>query len=125
MGRGLAQQTIDLRDRCHAILEEIQPATVRAVCYRLFVEKLLPDMSKNSTAKVSRILTSAREDRFIHLEWIVDETLARTGVPVERSCGPGSHLVEVAAIGATCRCFVARHKDHKRILLSVVELRGP
>lgn len=42
-----------------------------------------------------------------------------------RSCGPGSHLVEVAAIGTTCRCFVARHKDHARILLSVVELRGP
>ncbi len=38
--------------------------------------------------------------------------------------GPGSHLVEVAAIGATCRCFVARHKDHARILLNVVELRG-
>ncbi len=116
MGRGLAQQTIDLRDRCHAILEEIQPATVRAVCYRLFVEKLLPDMSKNSTAKVSRILTRAREERFIPWEWIVDETLARTGVPVERSCGPGSHLVEVAAIGTTCRCFVARHKDHALIL---------
>lgn len=76
MGRGLAQQTIALRDRCHAILEEIQPATVRAACYRLFVEKLLPDMSKNSTQKVSRILTRAREERCIPWEWIVDETRA-------------------------------------------------
>ncbi len=42
-----------------------------------------------------------------------------------RSFGPGSHLVEVAAIGTTCRCCVARHKDHALILLSVVELRGP
>lgn len=73
-GRGLAQKTIDLRTQCHAILEEIQPATVRAVCYRLFVQKLIPDMSKNSTAKISRILTRAREEQVIPWEWIVDET---------------------------------------------------
>jgi len=42
-----------------------------------------------------------------------------------RSCGPGSHLVEVAAIGTPCRCFVARYKGHARIWLSVVERRGP
>ncbi len=74
MGRGLAEKTLIIRTRCHAILEEIQPATVRAVCYRLFVEKLLPDMSKNSTAKVSRILTRAREEGVIPWAWIVDET---------------------------------------------------
>ncbi len=88
MGRGLAQQTIDLRDRCHAILEEIQPVTVRAVCYRHFVEKLLPDMSKNSTAKVSRILTRAREERFIPWEWIVTkpslERASQWSDPVDR-----------------------------------------
>ena len=52
VGRGMAQKTIELRQRCHEILEEIEPATVRAVCYRLFVQKQIPDMSKNSTAKV-------------------------------------------------------------------------
>jgi hypothetical protein len=74
MGRGLAQKTRDLRDLCHAILEEIHPATVRAVCYRLFVLKAIPDMSKNSTQKISRVLTGAREDGLIPWGWIVDET---------------------------------------------------
>lgn len=74
MGRGLSQQTIDLRNQCHTILEEIQPATVRAVCYRLFVRKSIPDMSKNTTARISRILTRAREDAVIPWTWIVDET---------------------------------------------------
>jgi hypothetical protein len=74
MGRGLAQTTIDLRNLCYNILEEIEPATVRAVAYRLFVLKAIPDMGKNSTAKISRILTGAREDGFIPWVWIVDET---------------------------------------------------
>ncbi len=73
MGRGLSQATITLRNQCHAILAEIQPATVRAVCYRLFVMKAIPDMSKNSTAKVSRILTRGREEGHIPWAWIVDE----------------------------------------------------
>jgi hypothetical protein len=74
MGRGLAQKTLDLRDQCYTILEEIHPATVRAVCYRLFVLKAIPNMSTNSTGKISRILTAARKDGFIPWEWIVDET---------------------------------------------------
>ena len=74
MGRGLAQKTLDLRDLCRAILDEIHPATVRAVCYRLFVLKAIPDMSTNSTAKISRILTRAREDGFIPWGRVVDET---------------------------------------------------
>jgi hypothetical protein len=56
-----------------AILAEIQPATVRAVCYRLFVAGLIPDMSKNNTSKVSRHLVKAREDGAIPWEWVVDE----------------------------------------------------
>lgn len=79
--RGLAKATLELREQCHAILEEIQPATVRAVCYRLFVAKLLPDMSKNSTAKISRVLTRAREDGYISWDWIVDETRELERVP--------------------------------------------
>lgn len=74
MGRGLAAKTIKLRGLCYDILEEIHPATVRAVCYRLFVLKAIPDMKTKSTGKISRIMTRAREDGIIPWEWIVDET---------------------------------------------------
>ena len=73
-GRGRAQKTVELIDACIRILEEIQPATVRAVCYRLFVEKLIPSMEKTNTNKVSRLLTRAREDGVLHWDWVVDET---------------------------------------------------
>ena len=33
MGRGLHQATLDLIAACREILEDIEPATVRAVCY--------------------------------------------------------------------------------------------
>ncbi|AVP59051.1 hypothetical protein C7H73_08860 [Pulveribacter suum] len=56
------------------ILEEIQPASVRAVCYRLFTEKLIPNMSKGSTNAVGTQLVYARENGLIPWEWIVDET---------------------------------------------------
>lgn len=72
--RGKARSTIELIEACHEILDEIQPASVRAVCYRLFTMGLIPDMSKGSTNKVSKVLVSAREDGTIPWEWIVDET---------------------------------------------------
>ncbi|MDQ3692227.1 MAG: hypothetical protein M3464_01180, partial [Chloroflexota bacterium] len=50
------------------------PATVRAVCYRLFTQNLIANMSKGETDKVSRALTLARERGWIAWEWIVDET---------------------------------------------------
>ncbi|MCC6432845.1 MAG: hypothetical protein IT354_18190 [Gemmatimonadaceae bacterium] len=56
------------------ILEEIAPASVRAVCYRLFTEGLIPNMSKASTDKVSRLLVDAREQERIPWASIVDET---------------------------------------------------
>lgn len=56
------------------ILEEIQPATVRAVCYRLFTQDLIDSMAKNETAKVSRLLVKARKSGAIPWEHIVDET---------------------------------------------------
>ena len=74
MGRGLSKQTLALRSQCWDILSEIQPATVRAVCYRLFVAGHLPNMEVNSTQKVSRVLTQARYDEVIPWAWIVDET---------------------------------------------------
>lgn len=73
-GRGLATKTLDLIAVCHAILEVEQPLTVRGVCYRLFNRKLIPDMGKNSTARVSSILTTARERDMIPWDWLVDET---------------------------------------------------
>jgi hypothetical protein len=74
MGRGKAKATLALIEACHEILSEIQPATVRAVCYRLFTLGLIEDMSKNSTNKVSKQLVYAREHGVIPWEWIVDET---------------------------------------------------
>jgi hypothetical protein len=59
---------------CHEILAEIQPATVRAVCYRLFTMGLIPEMSKSSTNGVSKQLVYARETGVIPWEWVVDET---------------------------------------------------
>ena len=73
-GRGKARATIELIEACQEILAEIQPATVRAVCYRLFTMGLIPDMSKNSTNKVGTQIVWAREQGHIPWAWVVDET---------------------------------------------------
>lgn len=73
-GRGKSQKSLNLITAATDILREIQPATVRAVCYRLFVAGLIPSMSKNSTGKVSKQLVYARENGIIPWHWIVDET---------------------------------------------------
>ena len=74
MARGKAQKTLELIDAARRILEEIQPATVRAVCYRLFVEKFIDSMARSNTNMVSRQLVYAREEGLIPWEHIVDET---------------------------------------------------
>ena len=74
MSRGKSRKTIERLNAAIEILEEIQPATVRAICYRLFVLGLIPDMSKSSTNSISRILTQGREDGDIVWSYIVDET---------------------------------------------------
>lgn len=56
------------------ILAEIKPASVRAVCYRLFVQGAIASMAKNETNRVSTLLARAREDGLIPWESIVDET---------------------------------------------------
>lgn len=73
-GRGKAKASLAIIDAAHTILAEIQPATVRAVCYRLFALGLIPNMGKGSTQKVSRLLVNAREQGVIKWAWIVDET---------------------------------------------------
>lgn len=74
MPRGKAQASIALIDAAAEILSEIQPATVRAACYRLFAAGLIPSMKKGATDRVSKQLVWARENGHIPWGWIVDET---------------------------------------------------
>ncbi len=73
-GRGKSAKSLEIINASIRILEEIQPASVRAVCYRLFIEKLIPNMSKNSTGAVGKQLVYARENGLLSWDWIVDET---------------------------------------------------
>ena len=73
-GRGKSAKSLEIIKASIRILEEIQPASVRAVCYRLFTEKLIPNMSKGSTNAVGTQLVYARENGLIPWDWIVDET---------------------------------------------------
>lgn len=81
MGRGLHQQSKDILVAARDILEQIQPASVRAVCYKLFVRGLIPNMSKGSTDKVGKLLVKAREEGDIPWEWIVDGSRSVQRVP--------------------------------------------
>lgn len=72
--RGKSTASLALVHAAADILREIEPASVRAVCYRLFTMGLLQDMSKCSTNRVSTQLVWARETGLIPWEWIVDET---------------------------------------------------
>jgi hypothetical protein len=74
MSRGRAQRTLHLIEASYEILSDIQPASVRAVCYKLFTAKLIASMAKGETNKISRLLTRSRENNEIPWEWIVDET---------------------------------------------------
>jgi hypothetical protein len=79
VSRGRGRRTAQIVVAAAEILREIQPATVRAVCYRLFVADLILNMGKSSTNSVSRLLTKAREDGEIPWEWIVDESREAEG----------------------------------------------
>lgn len=73
-GRGKAAKSIKLVAAAQRILEEIQPATVRAVCYRLFVAGLIPSMDRKHVNAVGTQLVWAREQGIIPWDHIVDET---------------------------------------------------
>jgi hypothetical protein len=73
-GRGKSPRSLVLIHAAREILAEIQPATIRAVCYRLFTRGLIGSMSKNETNRVSTQLIWARESALIPWGWIVDET---------------------------------------------------
>jgi hypothetical protein len=81
MPRGKAASSLQLIDACYTILEEIQPATVRAVCYRLFVGGDIASMAKTCTNRVSKQLTYGREAGLIPWAWVVDETREAERVP--------------------------------------------
>jgi hypothetical protein len=84
--RGLGKATMTMVDTAIEILKEQNPMTVRGVCYQLFNRKLIPEMSRKNTSKVSRVLVSARERDLVPWEWIVDETR-----PIERAAQWGRH----------------------------------
>jgi hypothetical protein len=74
MPRGKAVKSMELIAAARRILSEIQPASVRAVCYKLFNEKRISSMAKSETNRVGAQLTWAREHGLIPWEWIVDDT---------------------------------------------------
>jgi hypothetical protein len=74
MGRGKSQASLQLISAARDILSKIHPATVRAVCYQLFIQRLIGSMAKANTNKVSTQLVWAREQGKIPWDWIVDES---------------------------------------------------
>jgi hypothetical protein len=76
MPRGKAERSLQLIAEMKRILKAIQPASVRAVCYQLFIRKLISSMAKNETNKVGVQLSYARKTEIIPWEWVVDETRA-------------------------------------------------
>jgi hypothetical protein len=73
-GRGKSQKSMDLIAAAYQIFSEIHPATVRAACYRLFIEGIISSMAKNHTNAVGTQLVWARENHQLPWDWIVDET---------------------------------------------------
>lgn len=63
MGRGISAVTRERLDAIREYAEENKPVTVRGCCYHLFTKKLIEDMTKPSTAEISRILVA------IHFAW--------------------------------------------------------
>jgi hypothetical protein len=72
--RGRAAASLSLVEAAIDILEQVQPATVRAVCYQLFTRKVIASMARNEINRVSRLLREARERGEIPWSSIVDET---------------------------------------------------
>lgn len=72
--RGKSRASLDLIQAAYEVLETIQPASVRAVCYQLFIRRVIPDMTLKNTRRVGAQLVWAREHEIIPWSWIVDET---------------------------------------------------
>ena len=74
--RGKAAATLALETAIVEIVDERNPITVRGVCYALFTRGLTPDMSVNSTQRVSRVMTEMRECGALDWTMIVDGSRA-------------------------------------------------
>jgi len=116
MGRGNAKQSDRLIVAAHRILADIHPASVRAVCYKLFTEELLSSMSKNETNKVSRLLTWAREWRIIPWDWIVDET--------RKAERPGTWKDSAAFAQVALYSFRRDHWQYQKVHVEVWSEKG-
>jgi hypothetical protein len=81
MGRGRARKTTELIDAICEILDEVQPCSVRAICYQLFNRKLIESMDKRETNRVGQLLTEERERGAIPWTSIVQEGRALEGFP--------------------------------------------
>jgi hypothetical protein len=81
MGRGRSEKTTALVHLAREILEEIQPASVRAVCYQLFIQGAIPSMEKTQTNRVGTLLTRAP----VRKATSPGTTSSRRGAPSSRS----------------------------------------
>jgi len=81
-GRGKSAKNRQLIAAATDILEEIAPASVRAVCYRLFIAGEIPSMGSKDTKRVSEQLVDAREQGLIPWAWITDSTRSAEGASV-------------------------------------------
>jgi len=116
MGRGRSEKSLELVQLAHEILEQIQPASVRAVCYQLFVRGAIPGMDKASTNRVGALLTRAREEGEIPWEWIVQEGRAIESVAA---------WTDPAAFARTVQAAYRRNKwDGQPTRIIVVSEKG-
>lgn len=72
--RGRNRRSLHVLAAAISILKEIQPCSVRALSYRLFIRRLIPNMGRAATQSVSRLIRIAREDGDVPWGWIVDES---------------------------------------------------
>lgn len=91
--RGKATATLLLEQAILDIVNERSPITVRGVCYALFTQGLIPDMSVNSTGKISRVMTDMRERAELDWELIVDGSREPTRWAVWNN--PAERIAEV------------------------------
>jgi hypothetical protein len=64
MGRGVHESTKELIDEAYSILEETQPCSVRAVCYRLFTAGVIDSMENRNVHPVGRWCMRVRTRSF-------------------------------------------------------------
>lgn len=114
--RSTSAQLLALLEAVMRILKAIHPCSVRAVCYQLFNAKLIPDMSKNSTNSISRLLARARENGMIPWAWIVDETRA-----AER---PGRWKDPASIVNAAVRGYRRNNWQDQEVLVEVWAEKG-